>query len=127
MVASLKPKLSYSAMAATFDARTSSHSVTTPVSDFINEMLQQRSPSPALKRGIDGDIKQRRLIQHHLRNGESRHHAINRRIVQIALALVTGEVCSLHGKRGRVFNRQALVKSAVVREEIVFIFADLLP
>ncbi len=42
-------------------------------------MLQQRSPqAAALVRGIDGDIEQRRLIQHHLRNGESRHFAIYR-------------------------------------------------
>ena len=47
--------------------------------DFINDMLQQRSPqAAALVRGIDGDIEQRRLIQHHLRNGESRHFAIYR-------------------------------------------------
>lgn len=80
MVASLKPTLSYSAMAATLDARTSSHKGDdAEFFDFINDMLQQRSPqAAALVRGIDGDIEQRRLIQHHLRNGESRHFAIYR-------------------------------------------------
>ncbi len=99
--------------------------------DFINDMLQQRFASghAALVRGIDSDIEQRRLIQYHLRNGESCHFAIYRQlIVAIALPWLLARVCSLHGKRGRVFSMcQALVKSAVLRVEIVFMCADLLP
>jgi hypothetical protein len=68
-------------MAATFDARTSSHSVTTP------RFQPHQSPAPAalaqataLKSRVDGDVKQRRFIEDNLRNGEGRHLAINRQL-----------------------------------------------
>ena len=69
-------------------------------------MLKQfSSQSPALKRRVNRDVKQRRLIKDDLRYGKRRHSAVNvQPVVEVPIARLLANVFRSTETRGRVFQ-----------------------
>ncbi len=85
--------------AAALEARTSSHSVTTP--RFSSSSIRCSSgirPSPDAENRIDGNIEQRRFVQHHLCNGKRGHSVISgQQRLRYRSPPVAENTFSLHG------------------------------